>query len=43
MGQLAYEAYLNKKFENIVTIEPDYLKEYMGQKPQKNTSNGECD
>jgi tRNA threonylcarbamoyladenosine biosynthesis protein TsaB len=35
MGQLAYEAYLNKKFENIVTIEPDYLKEYMGQKPQK--------
>ena len=35
MGQLAYEAYLNKKFENIVTIEPDYSKEYMGQKPQK--------
>jgi len=35
MGQLAYEAYLNQKFENIVTIEPDYLKEYMGQKPQK--------
>ena len=35
MGQLAYEAYLYQKFENIVTIEPDYLKEYMGQKPQK--------
>jgi hypothetical protein len=35
MGQLAYGAYLNKKFENIVTIEPDYLKEFMGQKPQK--------
>ena len=35
MGKLAYEAYLNKKFENIVTIEPDYLKEYMGQKSQK--------
>ena len=35
MGKLAYEAFLNKKFENLVSIEPDYLKEYMGQKPQK--------
>jgi len=35
MGKLAYEAFLDKKFENLVTIEPDYLKEYMGQKPQK--------
>ena len=35
MGKLAYGAYLNKKFENIVTIEPNYLKEYMGQKSQK--------
>lgn len=35
MGKLACEAYLNKNFENLVSIEPDYLKEYMGQKPQK--------
>ena len=35
MGKLAFEAYLNKKFENLVSIEPNYLKEYMGQKPQK--------
>jgi len=35
MGELAFQAYLNKKFENLVSIEPDYLKEYMGQKPQK--------
>lgn len=35
MGKLAYEAFLNKNFENLVSIEPDYLKEYMGQKPQK--------
>ncbi len=34
MGKLAYEAYLNEKFENIVTKEPDYLKEYMGTKPK---------
>jgi tRNA threonylcarbamoyladenosine biosynthesis protein TsaB len=33
MGKLAYEAYLNQKFENLVTKEPDYLKEYMGTKP----------
>lgn len=35
MGKLAYETYLNQHFENLVSIEPDYLKEYMGQKPQK--------
>jgi tRNA threonylcarbamoyladenosine biosynthesis protein TsaB len=34
MGKLAYEAFLNKKFENLVTKEPDYLKEYMGSKPK---------
>jgi tRNA threonylcarbamoyladenosine biosynthesis protein TsaB len=33
MGKLAYEAFLNEKFENLVTKEPDYLKEYMGIKP----------
>jgi tRNA threonylcarbamoyladenosine biosynthesis protein TsaB len=35
MGKLAYEAYLNASFENLVTIEPNYLKEYMGHKPKK--------
>jgi tRNA threonylcarbamoyladenosine biosynthesis protein TsaB len=33
MGKLALEAYTNQKFENLVTKEPDYLKEYMGTKP----------
>jgi len=33
MGKLAYEAFLNQRFENLVTKEPDYLKEYMGTKP----------
>jgi tRNA threonylcarbamoyladenosine biosynthesis protein TsaB len=33
MGKLAYESYLNEKFENLVTKEPYYLKEYMGTKP----------
>ena len=33
MGKLAHEAFLNQKFENLVTKEPDYLKEYMGTKP----------
>ena len=33
MGKLAQEAFLNQKFENLVTKEPDYLKEYMGTKP----------
>lgn len=34
MGKLAYEAFLNQKFENLVSKEPDYLKEYMGVKPK---------
>ncbi|MCE4217818.1 tRNA (adenosine(37)-N6)-threonylcarbamoyltransferase complex dimerization subunit type 1 TsaB [Aquirufa antheringensis] len=34
MGNLAHEAFLNQKFENLVTKEPDYLKEYMGTKPK---------
>jgi tRNA threonylcarbamoyladenosine biosynthesis protein TsaB len=34
MGKLAYEAFLNQKFENLVTKEPNYLKEYMGTKPK---------
>jgi tRNA threonylcarbamoyladenosine biosynthesis protein TsaB len=34
MGKLAHDAYLNQKFENLVTKEPDYLKEYMGIKPK---------
>jgi tRNA threonylcarbamoyladenosine biosynthesis protein TsaB len=34
MGKLAQEAFLNQKFENLVTKEPDYLKEYMGTKPK---------
>ena len=34
MGKLAHEAFLNQKFENLVTKEPDYLKEYMGTKPK---------
>lgn len=34
MGKLAHEAFMNQKFENLVTKEPDYLKEYMGTKPK---------
>lgn len=34
MGKLAHAAFLNKTFENLVTKEPDYLKEYMGTKPK---------
>ena len=34
MGKLAHDAFLNQKFENLVTKEPDYLKEYMGTKPK---------
>jgi tRNA threonylcarbamoyladenosine biosynthesis protein TsaB len=34
MGKLAQEAFLNETFENLVTKEPDYLKEYMGTKPK---------
>lgn len=33
MGKLALKAFTNQKFENLVTKEPDYLKEYMGTKP----------
>ncbi|MEY2793336.1 MAG: hypothetical protein RJA76_1328 [Bacteroidota bacterium] len=35
MGKLANDYYLNKKFENLVTIEPTYLKEFMGTQPKK--------
>lgn len=35
MGKLAYEAYLNSCFEHLASIEPNYLKEYMGHKTQK--------
>ncbi|MEY4383142.1 MAG: hypothetical protein RI995_684 [Bacteroidota bacterium] len=35
MGRMAHAAYLNKKFENLVTIEPTYLKEFMGTQPKK--------
>jgi tRNA threonylcarbamoyladenosine biosynthesis protein TsaB len=34
MGDLAYEAFLNQAFENIVTLEPNYLKEFQGTKPK---------
>lgn len=34
MGKLAHDAFLNQQFENLVTKEPDYLKEYMGIKPK---------
>ncbi|UAJ13774.1 tRNA (adenosine(37)-N6)-threonylcarbamoyltransferase complex dimerization subunit type 1 TsaB [Aquirufa lenticrescens] len=34
MGKLAHEAFLKQTFENLVTKEPDYLKEYMGTKPK---------
>lgn len=37
MGKLAHDAFLNQKFENLVTKEPDYLKEYMGTKPKLKT------
>lgn len=36
MGDLALESYLNQKFENIVTLEPQYLKEFVGTQPRKN-------
>ncbi|MFM6947651.1 MAG: tRNA (adenosine(37)-N6)-threonylcarbamoyltransferase complex dimerization subunit type 1 TsaB [Aquirufa sp.] len=36
MGELALESYLNQKFENIVTLEPQYLKEFVGTQPRKN-------
>jgi tRNA threonylcarbamoyladenosine biosynthesis protein TsaB len=34
MGDLAYQAFLNQEFENIVTLEPNYLKEFQGTKPK---------
>jgi tRNA threonylcarbamoyladenosine biosynthesis protein TsaB len=34
MGDLAHEAFLNQAFENIVTLEPNYLKEFQGTKPK---------
>jgi tRNA threonylcarbamoyladenosine biosynthesis protein TsaB len=36
MGKLALELFLNKAFENIVTLEPQYLKEFVGTQPKKN-------
>ncbi len=35
MGPMAQEYFLNKTFENLVTIEPLYLKEFMGTQPKK--------
>ena len=34
MGKLAYASFQNKAFANIVTVEPNYLKEFMGTKPK---------
>lgn len=34
MGDLAYDAFMNQAFENIVTLEPTYLKEFQGTKPK---------
>lgn len=36
MGKLALDLFLNKAFENIVTLEPQYLKEFVGTQPKKN-------
>lgn len=36
MGKLAFELFMNKAFENIVTLEPQYLKEFVGTQPKKN-------
>jgi tRNA threonylcarbamoyladenosine biosynthesis protein TsaB len=36
MGKLAFDLFLNKAFENIVTLEPQYLKEFVGTQPKKN-------
>ncbi len=33
VGYLAYQKYLQNDFENLVTFEPYYLKEFMGNKP----------
>lgn len=34
MGALAYLEYLNKNFQDLVSLEPDYLKEFMGTQPK---------
>ncbi|CAM3878296.1 tRNA (adenosine(37)-N6)-threonylcarbamoyltransferase complex dimerization subunit type 1 TsaB [Aquirufa aurantiipilula] len=34
MGNLAYQEYLNKNFQDLVSLEPDYLKEFMGTQPK---------
>lgn len=34
MGTLAYQAFLNKNFQDLVILEPDYLKEFMGTQPR---------
>jgi tRNA threonylcarbamoyladenosine biosynthesis protein TsaB len=39
IGQIAYQKYLNQAFENLVTFEPYYLKEFVGnQSPNPNTA-----
>ncbi len=38
MGMLAYTSFKNKAFANIVTVEPNYLKEFMGTKPKTSKS-----
>lgn len=35
MGKLAFALFCQQDFQNIVTCEPDYLKEFMGTKPQQ--------
>lgn len=35
MGNMAQSYFMNKKFSNLVTIEPAYLKEFMGTQPKK--------
>ena len=35
MGELALASFLNETFENIVTLEPQYLKEFVGTQPKK--------
>lgn len=37
MGNLALDLFLNQEFENIVTVEPQYLKEFGGTTPKKNS------
>ncbi|MHA8062268.1 tRNA (adenosine(37)-N6)-threonylcarbamoyltransferase complex dimerization subunit type 1 TsaB [Aquirufa beregesia] len=34
MGSLAFQEYLNKNFQDLVSLEPDYLKEFMGTQPR---------